>query len=307
MEISIWSAACALFVSLIWTFASARYFSLSKQHGAYSVNLTRVLFGVCAFPLITSVQIFWQNNWDWVATNVTTQTVLWLTFSLLGILGMADYLFLVAAQKIGMTVTVTISSIYPIWSAIFGWLLLNQSLSRLQVVGLVLTVVGLLCLVERRQLMSEVHELKQKRRREFINGVLLALLTSIFWAIGNYFLARGAGELPLAAANSIRFISAFMILPFFCLILNRQVAFKILPRQVIIRAAPLIMLEVVAGEFAYLFAFTHGPLAIGATLTSLSPLFILLLAWLSRAESVRVNKIIAAGFTTAGAALIIAG
>jgi drug/metabolite transporter (DMT)-like permease len=131
-------------------------------------------------------------------------------------------------------------------------------------------------------------------------GVLLALATSLLWALNAYAISRGGAGVPPAVANTIRMAAVLVVVP-----LAGRLAMGAGPALVVPAAdargsAWLFVLEGFGGSMLFLLGMTRSPLAVGAALSSLAPVVSVPLAFFAGRERF-------SGATAAGVVVVVAG
>ena len=217
-----------------------------------------------------------------------------------GIIGLfiGDLLYLRGLKKIGVSRTQSISSSYPLYSMLLAVTFLNEELSFVVVIGTPLIVVGIIL----------VSLIKNKKNNIISNGMIVhsgvvsSIVAPIFWGIGLTItkIVLNYGNIdPIFAA----FINRISVLPFMFFAVVAAGESNQLRRLTKIDITVLSisgMLGIgLGGIFLYLsLALTDASIAI--PLTSISPLFSLILASLYAGEKVGTRIV-------AGTFLIVAG
>ena len=109
----------------------------------------------------------------------------WKHFSLLGLLGVGCYnalQYLALQTSSPMNVTLVAASI-PVWMLAVGWLCFGQRVSRQQIAGAALSIIGVLVVLSRGQwaLLTQV---------QLVPGDFYVLLATLAWAFYSWLLAR---------------------------------------------------------------------------------------------------------------------
>jgi drug/metabolite transporter (DMT)-like permease len=314
-----WLGAFAAFsASVTWAFASTRYAQLSQQAGAVRVNLLRSL---CAAALWLGALAVMEGSSSLHAIDAA-HTLL-LAGSIVCSYAIGDSVFYAAATRAGVSVALAVATIYPLWAALYGALFHGESFGAWRVLGVIGCVAGIAALLAQTQRAAGAGT---PRRAPL--GVVLALLTSLFWAGNAVFLKLGAEGLSLYQANAVRF-------SFGALLLAAQLPFKLgrgrieeggdqsahslaLSRrergseervgmwQLLRRLWLPLLADTGVGSIAFAYGITHTDLALGATLSSLSPLVALPIAATIGGERVTLGKVAAVTVTVGGVVLLVA-
>ena len=99
-------------------------------------------------------------------------------------------MFYTAALRLGTPTALAIGSIYPAWATLFGALTLGEPVGGQRLLGTLLCVAGVIWLVL-LQAAERGAQTTQTSKNNRLVGVLLALLTSLFWAGNTYSVRRG--------------------------------------------------------------------------------------------------------------------
>jgi drug/metabolite transporter (DMT)-like permease len=288
----------ALGSSFTWAFASTRYAQASRTIGAARVNLLRAL---TVAPLYTAYAVLALGPRQAVDT-VRPAHVGWLTVSVLCSYAIADNLFFAAAARIGVSTSLSIASIYPMWSALYGVGVRGETLSALRAVGMVLCIGGVIALVR----LARASQAEAEVKRVDAGGLVLAFFTSFLWAGNTISVKLGSERLDVAQVNAIRFLIAALLLG------GQLVALRPPPSTVPIadawrRLIPAIAADAIFGSIFFVYGLSHTDLAVGATLSSLSPLISVPLAIALGEERWSTPRAIAITVTVAGIVLLVSG
>jgi drug/metabolite transporter (DMT)-like permease len=133
-------------VALCWTVSSVSFSLAGKRVGALRVNIVRLLAAVLLLTLVNAV---WLGAP--IPTHATSYQVLWLALS--GFIGffIGDLTLFRAFVLIGPRASSVVMSLAPAFAAAVGYLWLGESMSLMQVLGVVLTLAGVLWVVAERQ------------------------------------------------------------------------------------------------------------------------------------------------------------
>jgi drug/metabolite transporter (DMT)-like permease len=109
-------------------------------------------------------------------------------------------------------------------------------------------------------------------------GIALALAASLAWGLNTFASRQGGTGFHPAFANVVRMSFAFVMCT--TLLRLRKAGPWTLAKDEYRRYLPFFAIEAVGGSFTYLYGLAHSAPAVGATLSSLSPLFALpVAAW----------------------------
>ena len=130
----------------------------------------------------------------------------WKRYTLLGLLGVGCYnalMYLALHTSTPLNVTLVGASM-PMWMLATGALFFNQRIARMQVVGSLLSLLGVLVVLSRGQLtwLASV---------QFVPGDFYMVLTSIAWAFYSWFIFQPAGSPPKDAPEIRNNWAAFLM------------------------------------------------------------------------------------------------
>jgi drug/metabolite transporter (DMT)-like permease len=297
----------AFTASVTWAFASERYAEAARAAGTVRVNLLRALSAASLWWIgLGLVEGFGS------LTSVSAHSALLLAASIACSYAIGDGIFFRAAARLGVSAALAIATIYPLWAALYGALVNAEPFGPLRAFGLLGCLGGvwaLLALSRRNSPATGAEVEVAARRSAAAGGVALALLASLAWAGNAIFLKQGAQGLSLYQANVLRF-------SFGALFLLLQLPFRARERQE--AAAPglaslgrklalPLLLDTGLGSVCFVYGIAHTDLALGATLSSLSPLVALPIAALSGSERVTAPHAFAVGLTVLGVVLLVLG
>jgi len=183
----------ALLSALLWAFASVLMGWGTKRLHVIPLNLIR-----CS----VSTAFFWSllpffGGLKAVAAIPAGQW-LWLFLSVVMLLIVGDLFYFRSLDMVGVSWAMPVASINPLWAVLLAALFIDEPLSWGLLAGTLLVIAGLV-LVSR----STNNDGVVAGRRQRI-GLLLALLTSVAWAVGQVILKPAAAGLDSAVVNGVR-------------------------------------------------------------------------------------------------------
>lgn len=297
----------AFTASVTWAFASTRYAQMAQQAGSVRVNLVRAL---SAAALWLAALTLLESPGALLA--IDRGQALLLAGSIVCSYAVGDSVFYAAATRVGVSVALAVATVYPLWAALYGALARAEPFGPWRVLGVLTCVGGVAALLAQTRSGSHLSP------RSGASGVGLALLTSLFWAGNAVLLKLGAEGLSLYQANALRFSLGALLLGLQLPLKRRDdAAHAPLAQDATARAAltmgqllrrlwlPLLA-DTGLGSVAFVYGITHTDLALGATLSSLSPLVALPIAAALGSERVTFGKAAAVTITVAGVVLLLA-
>jgi drug/metabolite transporter (DMT)-like permease len=270
----------ALVAALLWTFSSL--FWVSIRLSAWHLNLCKCALGslfvgghllVLAWYFEIQPFVASANAWGWLGLS-----------GLIGIVA-GDTLYFRSLQILGPRRALMICTTSPILAIVFGWLILGEVMLPLAIVGVSLTVVGVVLVISDKRAPSESGRLLPGTLQA---GILSGLLGSACNAIGAVFskIAMQSDSEPFRAAleaTCIRLLlSGLMIL---AVVIAQR---KLIPLLQQIRRDQLwgrlifgTALGTWLGIGASMYAYKQvSNIAVAQTLMSTCPLFAIPICWL---------------------------
>ncbi|MCP4428196.1 MAG: DMT family transporter, partial [Chloroflexi bacterium] len=198
-----WGELAAVGTAVMWSL-TAIFFSYSgRLIGSDVVNRSRLIF---AFLFLTLTH--WLVEGSLFPLHV--EGFRWFWFAVSSILGLVlgDKFLFKAYVMIGPRLSMLLMSTVPIYSAIFGWLLFGETLTGVELSGILLTVAGIGWVITEKQTGLTAVEHKQYKEGIFF-GVLGAL-----GQVSNLVTARYGlvGDFSSVSATSIRILVALVVL-----------------------------------------------------------------------------------------------
>ena len=130
----------------------------------------------------------------------------WRRYLLLGFLGVGCYnalMYLALHTSTALNVTLVGASV-PVWMLLIGTLFFKQRISRLQLVGSLLSIVGVIVVLSRG-------ELARLAQIQFVAGDFYIVLASIAWAFYSWLLVKPAANQPNDPPNIRSDWAAFLM------------------------------------------------------------------------------------------------
>jgi drug/metabolite transporter (DMT)-like permease len=188
-----------------WTVTALAFESAGRRVGSLSVNLIRLVMAlvfISLFCLLTRGRL--------LPDDATPHAWLWLSVSGLVGFSIGDLCLFRAFVLVGARISMLIMALVPPITALLGFLLLGETLTRLDWLGMAVTICGVTWVVLERQ------EKKGGGRRRLPGwGVLLAFLGAVGQAVGLVLSKLGMGDYNPFAATQIRIlagIAGFVVL-----------------------------------------------------------------------------------------------
>lgn len=196
--------------AICWTATSMFFEAAGKRIGSLSVNLIRLFM---AFFLLGTVT--WITRGYFLPLDATTYNWTWLALS--GLIGftIGDLLLFQAFVVVGARISMLIMALSPPVAAIAGWLILGESMDTQGLVGMMITLSGIMMVVLNRPARDQNGK-KARFKDWFENplGLLLAFGGATGQAVGLVLSKKGMEGYDVVASTHIRVMAGavgFMI------------------------------------------------------------------------------------------------
>lgn len=287
----------ALATAFCWSF-TAIFFSFSgRQVGSSVVNRSRLLF---AMLFIAIAHLILQGS----IFPFGTETYRWGWLALSSILGLVigDTFLFQAFVLVGPRLSTLMMASVPLLSTVMAWIFLGETMSAIEVAGIILTVSGIAWVVtERRTEQSNVPE------KKYAIGLTFAFIGAAGQA-ANLIAAKFALDdgFPAISASAIRILIAALIL---WIIAAFQGEFRQTIRRWRNRSAfKAIIGGTIAGPFLgiwlSLIAVQLAPVGLAATLMALPPILLIPIGRILYGERVSRRGVAGSVVAVSGVALI---
>ena len=302
MDVNIIGQTAAIITATVWTLNSILFTTAGKKIGAISVNGYRIIAAVI-FLIITHLIIYGNilpiqsyEQWSWIGLS-----------GIIG-LGIGDFGLFASFVIIGPRRSLLIMSLSPIIAAILAYLILNEILSYYAIIGMIITILGVLIVIIEKEENSLEEKLTNKQK---IWGITLALVGAIGQGTGVVFAKKGIYIDPNQIVNPlsatlIRMIPA-MIFIWICIVLAGK-----LPEIKKAIKNKKGMQSTIAGAFLGPFigvtfsmiAVTFTEIGVAQTLMSLMPVMILPIIWILYRQKTNLRGILGAIIAITGVAIL---
>jgi len=258
----------AIITSLTFAVNSTLFTLAGREVGPIVVNRLR-LVAASIFLIITHWLVL-GNPWP-----ISAGFDRWFWLGLSGIAGLVlgDLFLFQAFVWVGPGLSMLMMSLAPILSALIAWIFLDERMSILQIVGIIVTLIGVIWVVIDKNSSRENH------KEHYLKGILYGLGGAAGQALGFVLAKVGLTEnFSPISGNYIRMVTA-MIVIWAITIIKKQ--FPSTLSQAINN--PKAVLKIIGGAFSgpfvgvslSLFALQHTSIGVASTLMALPPLFLL--------------------------------
>lgn len=285
----------ALITSFLWSGTSFAFTSASRRIGGFQLNINRLL--LATIFLFITISIF---NFP---INLSYAQILNLIVS--GIIGLVlgDTFLFKAFQNIGARLGMLLMASSPVMSAILAFIFLNEQLSLLGIIGMIVTLSGIALVILERSNSSD------KKSSVNTMGIFFGFLGALGQAGGLIFakFAFQEGDINGFVATFTR-ISSSAILILIIGLASRKYSNPIKTYSKDRKALISTLVGTVLGPFLgitfSLIAIANTKVGIAATLMSLMPIIMLPIVRFYYKERLSWRAIIGAIVAVAGVALI---
>lgn len=280
----------SILTAVCWTLSALFFQRAGAKVGSLSVNIIRIFLGI----LFLGVTTFFTRGM-FFPMDATPYNWFWLGLS--GVVGffLGDLFLFKSYTLIGSRTSQLIMSLAPMITAIIGWLFLSEILPVKSILGIIVSISGIMIAVAGKKLKLNIP----------LKGFLYALGGALGQAVGLVLSKKGMGDYDAIAATQIRAIFGFVC--FFLLVTFlkrwRRVSLAVKDRT----SMKSITLGAVFGPFVgvtlSLYAVQHTHTGIAATLMALVPIFIIVPSAIMFNEKITARQVIGAVISIAGASI----
>ena len=259
-----------LATSIMWSGTSTFFTLAGRKIGSVVLNRIRLVLG--AIFLITTHWILYGDPLPLAASGER-----WMWLSISGVIGLVlgDAFLFQALVLIGPRLSMLLMSLAPVLATIASWFLLDEVLGWQQMLGIVVTVLGIAFVIaDRPQTNNSIEE-----ERDYARGILFGIGGAAGQALGLVISKLGlGGDFPALSANVIRMLSAviFMWVLTFAMGQGRVTLERFFnageARYYVLGGA---IVGPFLGVWLSLVAIQYTQVGIASTLMSLSPIFLL--------------------------------
>jgi len=263
--------------------------------GSIAVNLIRLMLAIVYLSIFSFL-----TRGMWLPIDASAKAWLWLSIS--GFIGfvLGDLFLFESYTIIGSRIAMLIMTLVPPMTAFISWLMLGETLTPFNLLGMGLTLTGISLVILTRKSGQKLFSVTHS-----IRGLLFAFLGAVGQAIGLVFSKVGMGSYNAFAATQIRIITGIIG---FALVItlwkkwsNVGAAFKNT------KAMKRIGIGSVFGPFLgvsfSLYAVQHANAGIASTIMSIVPILIIPPAIMIMKQKVSTKEIIGAIISVIGVAM----
>jgi drug/metabolite transporter (DMT)-like permease len=286
----------AIITAFFWSGTSIVFTEASVRVGSLFVNITRLIFAVCY--LVVTIFVFQ------IELNLSSTQIYNLVLSGIAGLVIGDTFLFMSFQHIGARLSMLIMALVPGMSALLAFFFLNEIISFIGIVGMVITLSGIGMVVLQRKESSSHHQHIEYK------GIFYAVIGALGQAVGLIFakFAFNEGEINGFAAAFVRIASSIIFLyPLFFLAKRMKNPFKVFVNN---RTALIFtLIGSVIGPFLgitfSLISVAHTKVGIASTLMATVPIIMLPLVRYYYKERLSWMSIVGAFLAVGGIAILL--
>ena len=283
----------ALLTAILWSGTSIAFSSAAEKIGSLQLNINRMIFA--SLFLISTILIM-GYRFDLTNSQFTNLIIS-------GIIGLVigDSFLFKSYQMIGARISMLLMALSPVMSVILAFIFLNEIITPIGIVGILITIAGIALVVLERNTNSKYHVTTL--------GIVYGILGALGQAGGLIFakFAFNEGHIAGFVATFIRvFSSVIIFLPIMLMLKKYKNPYKIFSNDKSAFGATL--LGTILGPFLgitfSLIAVENTKVGIAATLMSTMPIIMLPMVKYIYKEKLSWRSITGAVIAVGGVALI---
>lgn len=280
----------SLLTAICWTLSAIYFEKAGRRIGSLSVNIIRIFLGVIFLGITT-----YFTRGMFFPMDATAYNWFWLGIS--GIVGffLGDLFLFKSYTIIGSRTSQLVMSLAPMITAIIGWFFLQEILSFQSILGIVVSITGIMIAVAGKKLKLNVP----------LQGFLYALGGALGQAVGLILSKKGMGDYDAVAATQIRAIVAFAAFAILVTFMKRwkRVLFTIRDKKGMKATTIGAIFGPFIGVTLSLYAVQHTSTGIASALMALTPIFIIVPSAIMFKEKITAPQVIGAVISIIGATI----
>ncbi len=298
----------ALLTTLCWSLGIFPFTEVAKRIGAAPLNQYRLLL---AWIIISVILFFW-NDLNPIELFTSPQPYHFLFLGLSGIIGFSigDYCSFTSFKLLGPKLGSLYTTFAPGAALLIGYIALNESINLIGILGILITVSGVIWLTLSKKDSNEASKVGYTRdKKGIVYGIVGALCQGTGLVLSKYGMDYYQDKLPTMHAVWIRLLFAFGAAFIVSLIAgklksNSKPIFSNEKNNL-----PLMFLGTllgpVMGVTLSLFAIQKLEVAVAQTIFALLPLFVLPISFIIYKEKITIQSIFACLMALSGVLLLI--
>ena len=286
----------ALATAICWAISAIYFEASGKKIGSLFVNYITLIMGfvfISIFTLITRGMIF--------PVDATSKT--WLFLSMSGFIGffIGDFFLFRSYVEIGSRIAMLVMATSPPITALLEFLILGEKLTKMSILGMIVTILGISIVI-----LSRNPEGKKIELTHSLKGITYALLGSLGQAIGFIFSKIGMGDYNAFAATQVRIIAGIISFTVLFFVLKKwddlKVAIK--DKETMGKIAIGSIFGPFLGVSLALLSLKYTTAGISSTITSIVPVIIIPFSIIVFKEKVTLKEILGSIITVVGVGML---
>ena len=293
----------ALITAVFWTITGIAFESAGKKVGSLSTNLIRLFMAFIFIGIYSQV-----TRGSFIPFDATAHNWMWLSLS--GLVGfvIGDLLLFEAYVVIGSRISMLIMSLTPPITALLGWIIMGETLTQQNLLGMVLTITGIMIVVLDRNPNNKTEEKTNKKKVKLnypILGILLAFGGAVGQGTGLVLSKFGMQDFDPFAATQIRVITGFIGFSILFVFMRRwkKVFTAIKDKKAMTSLSIGAFFGPFLGVSFSLLSVKHTTTGIASTIMAIVPVLIIPPAIIFFKEKVTLKEIIGSAIAVGGVAL----
>ena len=287
----------ALATAFLFAMTALIFTSTARAIGSQATNRMRLLFAL-VYLVILNVILFREP------LPFSADSSRWFWLSLSGVIGLSlgDAFLFQSLVSVGTRLGSLLLSLAPIFGSIIAWIFFHETLTVLQITGIVLALAGIGWVVLSHQEPPDTPHGHTRR------GVIFGVLAGLGQAVGLVFSKQGmSGEFSPFQANAIRMLAAVIFI-WALSVFDGSAAGTLKGLQGKPRVVGLLALGAFVGPVLAvtlsLLAIQYAEIGVASTLMALTPVIILPISYFVFKEKVGWQAILGTVLAIAGVAVL---
>lgn len=287
----------ALATSFCFALTALIFTSVGRKVGSQITNRVRLVFALI-YLVILNLLLFRTP------LPFSAEASRWIWLSLSGVIGLSlgDAFFFQSLVSVGPRLGSLLLSLAPIFGSIIAWIFFGETLTVLQITGIVLALTGIAWVVMSHEEPADTPHGHTQR------GVIFGVLAGLGQALGLVLSKQGMfGEFSPFQANAIRMVAAVL---FTWILAGIDGNFK--PTIAAVRGQPQVLRLIALGAFigpvlgvsASLLAVQHAEIGVASTLMALPPVIVLPISYFVYKEKIGWQALVGTILAIAGVAIL---
>jgi drug/metabolite transporter (DMT)-like permease len=287
----------ALATSVFFAMTALIFTSTGRSVGSQITNRMRLTFALL-YLIVLNLMLFREP------LPFSAEPSRWLWLSISGVIGLSlgDAFLFQSFVSVGPRLGTLLLSLAPIFGSIIAWIFFRETLTPLQITGILLALAGIAWVVTSHEEPPNTPHGHTRR------GVIFGVLAGLGQAVGLVLSKQGMfGDFSVFQANAIRMLAAVIFVwiwtGFEGKVTTTFTALQEKP-QVLGLLALGALVGPVLGVLASLFAVQHAEIGVASTLMALPPVFVLPISYFAYKEKIGRHAVLGTVLAIAGVAIL---